>query len=60
MVYRRKSIEAHLVATWLARIASEDALFIAINGVTDRGHDEHTEDEIDCPPWKNDKKKTGR
>ena len=52
MVYRRKSIEAHLVATRLAGIASEDALFIAIDGITDSCYDEHTKDEIDCPPWK--------
>lgn len=50
MVYRRKSVEAHLVATRLAGIASEDTLFIAVDGVTDGCHNKHTEDEIDCPP----------
>jgi len=50
MVYRRESVEAHLVATRLTGIASEDTLFITVDGVTDGGHDEHTEDEIDCPP----------
>jgi hypothetical protein len=50
MVYRRKSVEAHLVATRLAGITSEDTLFVAVDGVTDGCYDEHTEDEIDCPP----------
>ena len=52
MVYRRKSVETHLVATRLAGIASENTLFVAVDGVTDGCYDEHTEDEIDCPPWK--------